>query len=637
MGERWSPFGFQLLFSSLLMLLLEIRECDTLNSEGMALLEFRMKVDKDPYGAFSNWNPNDVDPCRWSSIRCVDGKVHMLNLGGFSLEGVLASELAHLTQLRSLVLNKNGFSGFIPSEIGSLHMLEFLDLRYNNLTGDIPAEIGKMRSLKHLLLCGNNFQGSIPVELQKLISLSDLQFNQNCFSEAWRGNNVESTVNIFRRRLSEVSSNLLSNSKEIPSKAAPDAPEQLAPVTLHSGSFPSTPSPVNQAPFSPVNFPSSNAPLPADTQSDEAPVPQPSPDSSSSKWVYIFSVPVVGLAFTLFAVMFIARRKGRVEPHKDAAKELRRPSQKAFIAGIAKLDREELDAACEDFSNIICKLSNYIVYKGILSDGAEIAVISTTITSYEEWSTVAETTFRRKIDALSRICHKNFVKLLGYCNEKEPFTRMLVVEYVTNGSLYEHLHADADLLDWNARVRIIMGIAYCLDHLHHDLNPPVVHSHLQSDAVLLTEDCASKIQDIDFWTDTENAPKANEGESDDSRPCLQTNVYNFGTLLLEIITGKLTYNDKDGSLPNTVMEYLEDNEKNSKLVDPILKSHKENELERICEVIKVCISNDPSQRPTMREVVSSLREVITITPEAATPRSSPLWWAELEVLSMEAV
>lgn len=72
------------------------------------------------------------------------------------------------------------------------------------------------------------------------------------------------------------------------------------------------------------------------------------------------------------------------------------------------------------------------------------------------------------------------------------------------------------------------------------------------------------------------------------------------------------------------------------MVDPSLKSFKDNELERVCEVIQSCIQQDPLKRPPMKEVIEILREAIDISPEAAVPRLSPLWWAELEILSAEA-
>ncbi|KAJ0710642.1 putative protein kinase-like domain superfamily [Helianthus annuus] len=83
-------------------------------------------------------------------------------------------------------------------------------------------------------------------------------------------------------------------------------------------------------------------------------------------------------------------------------------------------------------------------------------------------------------------------------------------------------------------------------------------------------------------------------------------------------------------------QYLKDKRNWSDVVDPTLKSFKQNELDIICEVIEECIDPDVRKRPTMKEVVTKLREVLRISPEQAMPRLSPLWWAELEILSGEA-
>lgn len=129
--------------------------------------------------------------------------------------------------------------------------------------------------------------------------------------------------------------------------------------------------------------------------------------------------------------------------------------------------------------------------------------------------------------------HKNFVNLIGYCEEDEPFVRMMVFEYAPNGTLFEHLHGNCLLrsffyckflvlilvnntsinlkiseayflfnlfsvkevehLDWNARMRIVMGTAYCLQYMHHELNPPVAHPSLTSHSIFLTDDYAAKV------------------------------------------------------------------------------------------------------------------------------------------------
>jgi hypothetical protein len=83
-------------------------------------------------------------------------------------------------------------------------------------------------------------------------------------------------------------------------------------------------------------------------------------------------------------------------------------------------------------------------------------------------------------------------------------------------------------------------------------------------------------------------------------------------------------------------EYLNDKRSIGYMIDPSLKSFKNNDLDVICEIIQQCIQSDARHRPTMKEITSKLREVISISPDQATPRLSPLWWAELEILSVEA-
>ncbi|XP_043689766.1 protein MALE DISCOVERER 2-like [Telopea speciosissima] len=708
MGVIWPYF-------IILMLLLKIHWCWSLNIEGLALLQFRARVDSDPFGAFANWNPGDNDPCMWSGVHCEDGKVKMLDLEGLSLGGTLAPELGTLSHLRSLILYKNHFSSVIPKEIGGLTMLELLDLRDNNLSGTIPTEIGEMLSLKRLLLCGNNFQGSIPPEVGKLKFLSELQSDQNLssgvpagspwlsrifghciwqsslkqlkkansfmislktrlslyllaiprfksgestsheyvekccenlpsLSEPFFGQNAQDIVSFVRRRMLEESSNL---------PAAPVSgvvpPEEMVtiPTTRSSGAFPAVPNGKKKQSPTIVSSSSINNPQSphSDSQSSQSPKnPSGHPTVANSffgaKWKYVLLVlGGVFLVAVLAAVLCACRRRGvtTIGPWKSG---LSGQLQKAFITGVPKLNHSELETACEDFSNIIDTFADCTVFKGTLSSGVEIAVASTMISSYNDWTKSCEIAFRKKIDTLSRVNHKNFVNLLGYCEEDVPFLRMMVFEYAPNGTLFEHLHVkEVEHLDWNARMRIIMGTAYCLQYMHNELNPPVTHTNLQSSAIFLMDDYAAKIGELSFWSDLYKSKSSGGDESEHSElPYLiepETNVYSFGILLLEIISGKLPCSE-EGSLVNWAAEYLNDKRSISYMIDPTLKSFKNNELDVICEVIQECIHQDPRQRPTIREITSKLREVIGISPEAATPRLSPLWWAELEILSVEA-
>ncbi|KAI5013750.1 hypothetical protein ZWY2020_040636 [Hordeum vulgare] len=114
--------------------------------------------------------------------------------------------------------------------------------------------------------------------------------------------------------------------------------------------------------------------------------------------------------------------------------------QRAFVTGVPSLKRSELEAASEVFSNIIGSTANYMLYKGTLSSRVEIAVVSSLISCENYWSKACESQYRKKISSLSKVGRKNFMNLLGYCEEENPFTRAMVFEYAPNGTLFEHLH-----------------------------------------------------------------------------------------------------------------------------------------------------------------------------------------------------
>ncbi|KAK8678967.1 hypothetical protein V6N13_144442 [Hibiscus sabdariffa] len=390
-------------------------------------------------------------------------------------------------------------------------------------------------------------------------------------------------------------------------------------------------------------------PLPVDPpQSRSAPTDSPAStpsqigdERSDSKhhMVLILIASTGGSLFVLVLVLGIFLfQSSKVVTVKPWATGLSGQLQKAFVTGVPKLKRSELEAACEDFSNIIGTFSDGTVYKGTLSSGVEIAVTSTAVASREDWSKNLETQFRNKIDALSKVNHKNFVNLIGYCEENVPFTRMMVFEYAPNGTLFEHLHIlEAEHLEWGVRLRIAMGIAYCLEHMHQ-LTPPIAHRNLQSCSVYLTEDYAAKISDFSFLN---NATAAKVGSATmellESQPVdAESNVYSFGVILFEMITGRIPYSVDNGSVADWASDYLRRDQPLKEMVDPTLKIFKQDELESLFEVIKTCANPDPKERPTMREVAGKLKEITAVGPDGATPKLSPLWWAELEILSTEA-
>ncbi|XWS15845.1 hypothetical protein CRYUN_Cryun34aG0036600 [Craigia yunnanensis] len=698
MGGRWNPIGFHLLSFLFFIPSFIIQESLAINSDGLALLEFRARIDSDPYGAFANWNSSDSTPCLWLGVHCVNGKVQMLDLSALSLEGILAPELGKLSDLRSLVLYKNHFSGAIPKDFGELTKLELLDLRETTWVEQFQQKYSKCCLLNACqLLCDNKFEGSIPSDLERLNFLSELQFDENLTSMLctgigcvnrkfglciWQSSlkqlNREGSLFIpikgalvhylnalplpqFKLQkdsldehqdscCSDVPGKLLEQLNNLPATPAAyvSSTEQIISLstTRSSGTFPAVLKGTKKQSHAPASLvdpppPGTNSKL-ADhsSQTSNAEPTAQRPSASGNLWKYLISIPCVFILLAVVAMVIMCRKQAAktIGPWKTG---LSGQLQKAFVTGVPKLNRSELETACEDFSNIIDAIGGCTVYKGTLSSGVEIVVASIGISSLKEWSKNSEMAYRRKMDTLSRVNHKNFVNLIGYCEEDEPFNRMMVFEYAPNGTLCEHLHVkEMEHLDWNARMRIIMGVAYCLQYMHHDLNPPIAHSNLSSAAIFLTDDYAAKLAEISSLQPAPMSKTSDDAEPEHSElpPFVDTevNVYSFGILLLEIISGKLPYSEEQGPLEKWAVQYLNYKQSISYMIDPTLKSFKNDELDGICEVIQECIQTDPRQRPTMMDVIPKLRQVINIPPEQATPRLSPLWWAELEILSVEA-
>ncbi|CAM0950526.1 unnamed protein product [Alopecurus aequalis] len=362
---------------------------------------------------------------------------------------------------------------------------------------------------------------------------------------------------------------------------------------------------------------------------------QPETKSSSVPHWAIYTLctgGALGLVVIASTVYLLSRRKkdNTVIPW---ATGLSGQLSKAFVTGVPSLGRTELEAACENFSNVIGTESECALYKGTLSSGVEIAVASSPVKSAEEWSARSEEQFRNKISMLSKVNHKNFMNLLGYCAcDDEPFTRMMVFEYAPCGSLFEHLHIrEAEHLDWPTRLRVIMGVTYCLEHMNQ-LDPPFTPRTLNSSSIYLTEDYAAKISDTDFWKNDKDASSTQTTDQDSI-------VYKFGILLLEVISGRLPISEDHGLLVLWASSYLDGKRPLSAMPDPMLRASSsvpDEDLAALCDVVRLCINRDTEKRPSMNEVASLMKGVIRLSPEQTTPRDNPLWWAELEIISTES-
>ncbi|KAI8569472.1 hypothetical protein RHMOL_Rhmol02G0282000 [Rhododendron molle] len=213
---------------------------------------------------------------------------------------------------------------------------------------------------------------------------------------------------------------------------------------------------------------------------------------------------------------------------------------------------------------------------------------------------------------LSRLDHENAGKLLGYCRESNPFTRMLAFEYASNGTLYEHLHyREGCQLSWTRCMKIVIGIARGLRYFHMELDPPFTISELNSSAVYLTDDFSPKLVDFESWKSMHSRSEKNAGSiGNEGAVCVlpnsleerhldvRGNIYGFGVLLLEIVSGRPYCKDK-----GCFVDWFY-------VVDPELKHFRYDELQTICEAVILCINPNPSKRASMAELCTMLESRI---------------------------
>lgn len=284
---------------------------------------------------------------------------------------------------------------------------------------------------------------------------------------------------------------------------------------------------------------------------------------------------------------------------------------------------KELQAATNNFNydNKLGEGGFGSVYWGQLWDGSQIAVKRLKV-----WSSKAELEFAVEVEILGRVRHKNLLSLRGYCAEGQE--RLIVYDYMPNLSLCSHLHgqyASEGLLDWRRRIIIAIGSAEALAYLHHHATPHIIHRDVKASNVLLDSNFDAQVADFGFaklipdgashvttrvkgtlgYLAPEYAMWGKASESCD--------VYSFGILLLELLSGKKPIEKLGPGVKRTIVEWagplvLEGNL--MKLVDPKLKEkYEEQELKGLVHVATRCAQNAPEDRPTMLEVVEMLNDI----------------------------
>ncbi|WOK92983.1 protein STRUBBELIG-RECEPTOR FAMILY 8-like [Canna indica] len=641
----------------------------------------------------SGWAPSGGDPCgnSWKGISCSGSAVTAIQLSGLGLNGSLGYLLSDLLSLKTLDLSDNNInenlpyqlppnltylnlagnnlSGNLPYSVSSMVSLNYLnlsgnllsqqigdvfrnlqdlselDLSFNKFTGDLPNSFGSLSSLSSLYLQNNQLTG--PVNVLANLSLTNLDISNNQFN-GWIPQEFSSIQNL------EIGGNSFSNAP------APPPPPYMPPPSRPHRARNNTRGPPDTPPSSQGKSKSS----PSDNASDKK-----SLNIGSLIGIVIGSV-VAALCIMLAVVVCIRKVHKSKDDHVNNGNDSGRSTAIATVIekemqeqrlktssmtslkpitetviiekihgknGASKRPKvpitatsytvASLQVATNSFSQdyLVGEGSLGRVYRAEFPNGKVLAIkkVDSAAVSLQE-----EDNFLEAVSNMSRLRHPNIVTLSGYCVEHGQ--RLLVYEYIGNGTLHEMLHFSDDsgkMLSWNTRVRVALGTARAVEYLHEVCLPSVVHRNFKSANILLDEELNPHLSDCGLAALTPNTERQVStevvGSFGYSAPefamsgvyTIKSDVYSFGVVMLELLTGRKPLDSSrvrsEQSLVRWATPQLHDIDALSKMVDPALNGmYPAKSLSRFADIIALCVQPEPEFRPPMSEVVQQLVRLV---------------------------
>ncbi|KAF7825813.1 putative LRR receptor-like serine/threonine-protein kinase [Senna tora] len=366
----------------------------------------------------------------------------LLNLSHNSLNGSLPIEVGNLKALGTLDISENDLSGAIPRTIGECTGMEYLYLQGNLLNGIMPSSLASLKGLIHLDLSQNNLSGSIPTDLQNILVLEYLNVSFNMLD------GEVPTEGVFRNAsaISVAGNNKLCGG--IPKLHLSPCPVKFNKKSKHH--------------------------------------------NLKLMVIIICVVVCVGLLFSSILAIYWRTKRNKTSS-----------SNSPTIDQLAMVSYQNLHNATEGFSivNLIGSGSFGSVYKGRIESEDKLVAIK--VLNLQKKG--AHKGFISECNALKNIRHRNLIKILTCCSSidyKGQEFKALVFEYMSNGSLEEWLHTGAESLDQprtlglDRRLNILYDVASALHYLHFECEQPVVHCDLKPSNILLDDDMAAHVSDF---------------------------------------------------------------------------------------------------------------------------------------------
>lgn len=516
---------------------------------------------------------------------CSLPKLTNLQLGGNALSGIIPSSIGDCAQLLELLLGDNKFNGSIPSQIGNLVNLQVsLNLSLNELTGSIPDSLGKLVKLVSLDLSYNQLSGPIPAALGSMASLLDWNFSNNLLTGP-----VPSSGPLANSSASSFANN----------------------IGLCGG------------PLSPC---------------------LDAPQSSKGKrnTLTFWKAAGIAIACAVVALLIISgiafgvKHEHRLSSAVDATPPV--TISRLFSDDVAQaIDFDCIKEATGSNSNVISKNHFSTLYKAVMPSGLVLAAKK--LHSVEKGIVIHQRKMIFELDKMWKLSHDNIMQPVGYYLEND--LAIIIYDFVPSCSLGPKLHRNFEsLLAWSSRYEIAIGAAQGIAFLHHSCNPPMMHMDVGSNNIFLGPNSEVKVGDAEVTklldpskhTGSISAVAGSFGYiapeyAFTMRVTLASNIYSFGVVLLELLTGRRPVDESFGDgldIVRWVHGASLRGEMPEQVLDARISSQSFASRQEMLAVLKVallCTNASPLKRPRMKKVLEMLQEA-KVPAEAQSPASS---------------
>ncbi|GMI90169.1 ZYGOTIC ARREST 1 [Hibiscus trionum] len=589
-----------------------------------------------------------------------------LVLSGNSLSQSLPNEIGKLKYLQTLDLSENLFNGSLPSSIVQCKRLRTLDISRNNFTGSLPNGFGTgLVFLEKLDLSFNKFNGSIPWDFG---NLSVLQGTVDLSHNLFTGSIPASLGKLPEKVYIDLTYNNLSG----------PIPRNGALMNRGPTAFVGNPGLCGPPLKNPCSSDSAGASSPSSNPfllGNNSTVNESGRGLSKGAVIAIIvsdivGVCLVGLIFSYCFSRFCSFGNNK-DDHDDGFEKggkgkeclcFRKIESETLSENLEQYDLVPLDTRLAFDLDELLKASAFvlgksrigIMYKVVLDDGLTLAV-----RRLGEGGSQRFKEFRTEVEAIGKLRHPNIVTLRAYYWSVDE--KLLVYDYIPNGSLAAALHGKAGMafapLSWPARLKIIKGVAKGLVYLHEFSPKKYVHGDLKPNNILLDENMEPRISDFGLGRLADIAGRSPTMQSDrmplaeprerqqksasseaaavyssrnsgsfyqapealkEVKPSQKWDVYSYGVILLEMITGRypvVRVGNSEMHLVRWIQLCIEEKRALSEVLDPYLVPDvdEEEEIIAVLKITMACAHSSPERRPTTRHVFDALERLIIST------------------------